>query len=110
MPQHIRKPCGLTGGTCQYRTGSLSYVCPSLGVLLFWLMAMLGVSVAGIFFINFRTTPESARLTLFSGGIIPYCDIGISLLVCGSLYLVAQLLTPHELSADRSGKTEEDTA
>lgn len=82
----------------------------NLGVLLFWLMAMLGVSVAGIFFINFRTTPESARLTLFSGGIIPYCDIGISLMVCGSLYLVAQILTPHGLSTDRGGKSEEDTA
>ena len=48
----------------------------SLGVLLFWLMAVLGIIVAGIFFVNFWTTPESARLTLFSGGIIPLATSG----------------------------------
>ena len=80
----------------------------SLGVLLFWLMAMLGIAAAGIFFVNFRTTPESARLTLFSSGIIPFCNIGIGLKVCSSLYLVALVLTAHRLNANPGGKREDE--
>ena len=80
----------------------------SLGVLLFWLMAMLGIAAAGIFFVNFRTTPESTRLTLFSSGIIPFCNIGIGLKVCSSLYLVALVLTAHRLNANPGGKREDE--
>ena len=64
----------------------------SLGVLLFWLMAVLGIAVAGIYFVNFMTTPPSARLTLLSGGIIPLCNLGIGIKVCSSLYLVVLVL------------------
>ena len=76
----------------------------SLGVLLFWLMAVLGVVVAGIYFFNFWTTSESARLTLFSGGIIPLCNVGIGLKVCSSLYLVTFVLTAHRWHLDTEGK------
>ncbi len=78
--------------------------------LLFWLMAMLGIVVAGVFFANFWTTPESAQLTLFSSGIIPICNLGIGLKVCSSLYLVVLVLTAYRLrSASHDGK-EEDAA
>jgi multisubunit Na+/H+ antiporter MnhB subunit len=65
----------------------------SVGVLLFLLMAVLGIVYAGTLFVNFWTTPESARLTLLSSGIIPTCNIGIGLKVCSSLYLVLLVLT-----------------
>lgn len=65
----------------------------SVGALLFWLMGFLGLALAGTYFLNFWTTPESARLTLFSGGIIPPSNIGIGLKVCCSLYLVLLVLT-----------------
>lgn len=65
----------------------------SVGVLMFWLIAMLGLVLAGTFFVNFWTTPESARLTLFSSGIIPPSNIGIGLKVCSSLFLVVLVLT-----------------
>lgn len=79
----------------------------SLGVLLFWAMAMLGIVVAGVFFANFWTTPESAQLTLFSSGIIPVCNIGIGLKVCSSLYLVALLLTAYRSGSSIGGKEED---
>jgi multicomponent Na+:H+ antiporter subunit B len=79
----------------------------SLGVLLFWLLAVLGITVAGVFFFNFWTTPESARLTLFSSGIIPPCNIGIGLKVCSSLYLVVLVLTAHRLGSEPAGKEDE---
>ena len=79
----------------------------SLGVLLFWLMAMLGIVVAGVFFFNFVTTPAAARLTLFSSGIIPACNIGIGLKVCSSLYLVALVLTAHRLRLEPVAKEDE---
>jgi multicomponent Na+:H+ antiporter subunit B len=72
----------------------------SLGVLLFWLMAILGIAVAGVYFVNFLTTPEAARLTLFSGGIIPICNLGIGLKVCCSLYLVVLVLNAHRMNED----------
>lgn len=60
----------------------------SVGVLIFWLMAMLGLAVAGTFFFNFWTTPPSARLTLISSGIILPSNLGIGLKVCCSLYII----------------------
>ncbi len=48
----------------------------SLGALLFWLMAVLGIVVVGTFFVNFWT------------GFIEAAEVGIGLLVCGSLYLI----------------------
>lgn len=65
----------------------------SVGVLLFLVMAGLGLLVAGTFFVNFWSTDESARFTLFSSGIIPAYNIGIGLKVCSSLYLVFVVLT-----------------
>ena len=65
----------------------------SVGVLVFLLIAGLGLVLAGTFFVNVWTTEESAHFTLFSSGIIPACNIGIGLKVCSSLYLVFVVLT-----------------
>jgi multisubunit Na+/H+ antiporter MnhB subunit len=65
----------------------------SVGVLVFLGMAGLGLVLAGTFFVNFWTTPESARFTLFSSGIIPVCNMGIGLKVGSSLYLICLVLT-----------------
>lgn len=81
--------------TCSRKSAS---TWDSLGVLLFWLMATLGIAVAGVYFVNFLTTPESARLTLFSGGIIAICNLGIGLKVCCSLYLVVLVLNAYQLN------------
>ena len=65
----------------------------SLGVLLFWLMPILGILVAGLFFVIFWITPPESHLSLWSGGIIPVCNIGIGLKVWSSLYFVVLVLT-----------------
>ncbi len=79
----------------------------SLGALLFWMMAVIGILVAGIFFDNFWATPESAHQTLASGGIIPICNIGIGLKVCCSLYLIAFCLTAYRLRHKPDGKEDQ---
>ncbi len=79
-----------------------------LGVLIFLLVAVLGLFVVGTFFVNFLTTPESARLTLFSGGIIPPSNIGIGLKVCASVYLVLLVLTTQRPGSSPS--TPEDAS
>ena len=77
----------------------------SVGVLVFLLMAGLGLVLAGTFFVNVWPTDESAHFTLFSGGIIPVCNIGIGLKVCSSLYLVFVLLTAiHVVRSDGEGE------
>ena len=67
----------------------------SLGVLLFWLMAMLGIVVAGVFFNNFWA------------GMIEACEVGIGLLVCSSLYLILTVLQtlPATSRPDEKGGT-----
>ena len=78
----------------------------SVGVLLFLVMAGLGLILAGTFFVNFWVTDESAHFTLFSSGIIPACNIGIGLKVCSSLYLVFVVLTAMHLDLKPDGKGE----
>ena len=81
----------------------------SVGVLIFLAVAVSGMVLAGIFFVNYWTTPESARLTLFSSGIILPSNIGIGLKVCASLYLVLLVLTTQRASQGR-GSAEEDAS
>jgi multicomponent Na+:H+ antiporter subunit B len=80
----------------------------SVGALLFLLMAVLGIALGGTLLFNFWTTPESAQLTLLSGGIIPPCNIGIGLKVCSSLYLVLLVLTAQD--QDLPGRKEGDAS
>lgn len=79
----------------------------SVGVLVFLLMAGLGLVLAGTFFVNVWPTDESAQFTLFSSGIIPACNIGIGLKVCSSLYLVFVVLTAVHLVSKPDGKGEQ---
>ena len=65
----------------------------SIGGLIFLLMALLGLVLVGTFFVNFLATPEPARFTLFSSGVIPVCNIGIGLKVACSIYLVVFVLS-----------------
>ncbi len=65
----------------------------TLGTLLFWLMAMLGILIAGVFFGNFWDR------------FIDVCEIGIGLLVCSSLYLILTALQtlPSATGAEKEG-------
>jgi multicomponent Na+:H+ antiporter subunit B len=71
----------------------------SAGVLLFLAIAMLGLLLAGTFFVNFWTTSESSHFTLLSSGTIPVSNVGIGLKVCSSLYLVFVVLTAVRLAS-----------
>ena len=75
-----------------------------MGVLIFLAMAALGLVVTGTFFANFWATDASARFTLFSGGIIPICNVGIGLKVCSSLYLGFVVLSGLQLALSRGKK------
>ena len=81
----------------------------SVGVLIFLAVAVSGMVLAGMFFVNYWTTPESARLTLFSSGIILPSNIGIGLNVCASLYLVLLVSTAQRTCRSPSS-VEEDAS
>ena len=76
------------------------------GALLFLAMALAGLVMTGTFFVNLWTTPESARFTLLSSGIIPVCNIGIGLKVCSSLFLVFMALSAVYVAVTRRTKGE----
>jgi multisubunit Na+/H+ antiporter MnhB subunit len=73
------------------------------GALLFLVLAILGIVGAGVFFVNFiqKSTPGES-LRLFNGGIIPLCNIAISMKVCASLFLVALALSALRVFAGGS--------
>jgi len=64
----------------------------SVGALVFLGVALVGMSIAGVFFRNFIRTAAGSLFNLFSGGIIPICNIGIGLKVGASLYMVFTIL------------------
>jgi multicomponent Na+:H+ antiporter subunit B len=66
----------------------------SLGGLLFWLSAMLGLAVSGVFFISFWDH------------FIELCEAGIGLLVCSAIYLVMTALQTTHASATADQKGE----
>jgi len=72
----------------------------SLGVLIFLVLAWLGMWVGGAFFQNFIGTSEQARFTLFSGGLIPLSNIGLGMKVASSLFLVFSVLAALRIVAD----------
>jgi len=63
----------------------------SVGALIFLAVAGLGLVVTGTFFGNFWTGQASGNVTHF-GSSIQISEIGIGLLVCSSVYLVAMVL------------------
>jgi multicomponent Na+:H+ antiporter subunit B len=56
------------------RTASIS---EASGILLFWLIAVVGFVMTGTFFLNFLG--QGHRFHVFSGGIIPLCNIAIAI-------------------------------
>ena len=58
----------------------------SLGALLFIGIALVGMVLTGIFFLNFL--PKGIPLHLWSAGIIPLCNIAIGIKVGAGLYTI----------------------
>jgi multicomponent Na+:H+ antiporter subunit B len=60
----------------------------SLGIFLFWFLAILGLVQSSIFFKNiFNPGPEHLG-KLFSAGIIPLCNIAIGIEVAAALFAI----------------------
>ena len=58
----------------------------SLGIFLFWIMAMLGIFGGTYFFLNILA--KGKPFHLFSAGIIPLCNIGIGIEVGAALFAI----------------------
>ena len=58
----------------------------SVGALLFVIIALLGLLIAGVFFLNFL--PKGTPLHLLSAGIIPFCNIAIGIKVGAGLFSI----------------------
>ncbi len=82
----------------------------SAGVLLFLLLAWLGMAWAGgAFFENFIATAEEDHFTLLSAGTVPISNIGLGLKVASSLFLVFTVLAAFRIvGADEGSEEEED--
>jgi multicomponent Na+:H+ antiporter subunit B len=70
----------------------------SLGALLFLGIALLGLT-GGYFFLNFL--PKGHPFKLFSAGIIPLCNIAISLKVGAGLFAIFVVLVLLKLEAEK---------
>jgi len=55
----------------------------SSGILLFWIIAIVGLCMGTFFFLNFLA--KGRPLSMFSAGIIPLCNIAIGTEVAASL-------------------------
>lgn len=70
----------------------------SVGLLIFLALGWLGTAWAGAYFYsNFVNTPEAARFTLLSGGIMPIANLALGLKVASALFLVFTLLTAFKI-------------
>jgi multicomponent Na+:H+ antiporter subunit B len=70
----------------------------SLGALLFLGIALLGLT-GGYFFLNFL--PKGHPFKLFSAGIIPLCNVAISLKVGAGLFAIFVVLVLLKLEAEK---------
>ncbi|MCW8927001.1 MAG: hypothetical protein OQJ84_12140 [Xanthomonadales bacterium] len=79
----------------------------SAGLLLFLVIGWLGTWWAGgYFFENYIPTAETARFSLFSGGIIPLGNLVLGLKVASALFLVFTVLTAFHITDELLGETE----
>ena len=78
----------------------------SVGALIFWGLAVTGMIVAGTFFRNFITTPETSYFKLLSSGTILPSNIGIGLKVGMSLFLVFAMLSALHVAVRKDGRRE----
>lgn len=67
-----------------------SSVGESLGILAFWLLALLGFLWVKVFFFNFLG--KGRPFHLFSAGIIPLCNLGIGVEVASALFAIFLVL------------------
>ena len=75
----------------------------SVGVLIFLVVAVAGMRIAGIFFRNFITTAEGSYFKLLSAGVIPVYNIAIGLKVCMSLFMVFTMVSALHVAV-KAGK------
>jgi multisubunit Na+/H+ antiporter MnhB subunit len=73
-------------GTAEKKSEKNASVLESIGGLLFIGIALSGLLFAGTFFLNFL--PKGTPLHLLSAGIIPLCNIAISLKVGAGLFSI----------------------
>ncbi len=76
------------GGDAKAEKGSTTKasVFESIGALLFVGIALLGLIVTSVFFLNFL--PKGIPLHLLSAGIIPFCNIAIGIKVGAGLFSI----------------------
>ena len=61
----------------------------SIGILIFWFLAVLGLLQGSYFFLNVITRVNPGKpFTLFSAGIIPLCNIAIGMEVAAALFAI----------------------
>ena len=61
----------------------------SLGIFLFWFLALLGLLQGSYFFLNvFQKSNPGQTNTLFSAGIIPLCNLAIGIEVAAALFAI----------------------
>lgn len=72
----------------------------SLGAIMFLAIALAGWIIGGYFFLNFFTN-KGIPFTIFSAGIIPLCNIAISLKVGAGLFGIFVILVILKESSDR---------
>jgi multicomponent Na+:H+ antiporter subunit B len=81
----------------------------SAGLLIFLLLGWLGAWWAGgYFFGNLMGTPEQARFNLFSGGSMPWMNIGLGMKVASALFLVFAVLTAMRVVGSGVGEGADD--
>ncbi len=68
------------------QSSTITSIFESIGGLLFIGIALLGLVLAGTFFINFL--PKGIQLHLLSAGIIPFCNIAIAIKVGAGLFSI----------------------
>ena len=81
----------------------------SIGALVFVAVACIGIPLGGAVLINFISTGIDNQFSLFSGGIIPICNLGIGLKVGMSLFLVFSMLAAIRLAKKPETSHTEDS-
>lgn len=80
------------------RAKFFSSIWESIGALLFIGIALLGLIVAGTFFLNFL--PKGSPFHLLSAGIIPFCNIAIGIKVGAGLFSIFLALAATKYVAE----------
>ena len=76
---------------------NLASIAESIGIFLFWSLAIWGLLLGSVFFYNvIAKVNPGQRFHLFSGGIIPLCNIVIGIEVAAALFAVFILLVSWE--------------